>query len=72
MDNEIVEASLITFDSFAKKCPKEITKHIPALLDMVTKLIAYDPNYTYDNDHDMGGGNDEDEGGWGSDWDEDD
>lgn len=71
MDNEIVEASLIAFDSFVKKCPKEITKHIPTLLDTVTKLISYDPNYTYDHDADMGGDDDEDEGGWGSDFDDD-
>ena len=36
MDNEIVEAALITFDSFVKKCPKEITRHIPSLIEMVT------------------------------------
>ena len=65
---ELVEACLNAFESFIKKCPKEISSYLKEVLATATDLMAYDPNYTYDVE---GMKVEEEEEGWGSDWEED-
>lgn len=64
-DNELVEACLNTFESFIRKCPKEVSQYIKEMLSLVSVLLTYDPNYTYGENNNM---EDDEEGGWGSDW----
>lgn len=72
IDNEIVEASLSTFESLLKKCPKEIGPFVEKILSISEKAISYDPNYTYNDDDDAEmEGIDEAEGGWGSEFEDD-
>ncbi|RNA07993.1 cullin-associated NEDD8-dissociated [Brachionus plicatilis] len=52
-DEEIVEYSLQAFESFVRRCPKEITPFIKQILDMNLKYISYDPNYNYDDEDEM-------------------
>lgn len=67
IDNEIAEACLSSFENMIKKCPKEIAPFIKQILELSKSLIAYDPNYTYNNDGDQHMAvEDEDGGGWGS------
>jgi len=71
IDNEIAEACLSTFESFVKKCPKEITPYVEKILELSENLISYDPNYTYDENEDANMEGEADEGGWGSEFEDD-
>ena len=51
-DEELVEYSLQAFESFVRRCPKEIAPHVRQIMDMCLKYISYDPNYNYDDDTD--------------------
>lgn len=60
-----------TFESLTKKCPREIGPFVERILELSQSLIAYDPNYTYEDNEDaqMDDNQDDDgEGGWGSDF----
>jgi cullin-associated NEDD8-dissociated protein 1 len=71
VDNELSEACLTTLQSIIHKCPAELTNYIKDLFKVALSLSVYDPNYMYeDADEEMQ--QDDDEGGWGSDFDEDD
>jgi hypothetical protein len=72
IDNEIAEACLSTFESLIKKCPKEITPYVEKILGLCQSLIDYDPNYTYDEGEDQPMQAEDEEGGWGSDFEDDD
>lgn len=71
IDNEIAEACLSTFESLVKKCPREIGPFIDRILDLSFNLISYDPNYTYDESGDTQMEEEEDDAGWGSDFEDD-
>lgn len=72
IDNEIAEACLSTFESLVKKCPREIGAYLDKILEISFELMAYDPNYTYDDNADAQmQDDDEDAGGWGSDFEDD-
>ncbi|XP_044761676.1 cullin-associated NEDD8-dissociated protein 1 [Coccinella septempunctata] len=64
-DDELREFSLQAFESFVTRCPKEITEHIPNIIDLSLRYMTYDPNYNYDEDEvnmeDMEGCEDEDD-----------
>lgn len=49
-DEELVEYSLQAFESFVRRCPKEITAYIKEIMDLCLKYVSYDPNYNYDDD----------------------
>lgn len=38
---------------FFVRCPKEMSPHIPTIIKLCLKYIAYDPNYNYDADDDQ-------------------
>jgi cullin-associated NEDD8-dissociated protein 1 len=52
-DEELVEYSLQAFESFVRRCPKEMLKYVKQIIDLCLKFITYDPNYNYDDDNDM-------------------
>jgi cullin-associated NEDD8-dissociated protein 1 len=52
IDNEIAEACLGTFESLVRKCPRDIVPYIERILELTVGLMAYDPNYTYDDNED--------------------
>ncbi|VEN51680.1 unnamed protein product [Callosobruchus maculatus] len=60
-DDELREFCLQAFESFINRCPKEITKNIPAITDLCLKYMVYDPNYNYDEDEGAGGQNEGDD-----------
>lgn len=49
-DEELVEYSLQAFESFVRRCPKEITIYIKDIMGLCLKYISYDPNYNYDDE----------------------
>jgi cullin-associated NEDD8-dissociated protein 1 len=51
-DEELVEYSLQAFESFVRRCPKEITSYIKEIMNLCLKFISYDPNYNYDDEED--------------------
>ncbi|XP_019360212.1 PREDICTED: cullin-associated NEDD8-dissociated protein 1-like isoform X1 [Gavialis gangeticus] len=66
-DDELREYCFQAFESFVRRCPKEIGPHIPSVMGLCLKYITYDPNYNYDNEEEeeeeemMETGNGEDE-----------
>ncbi len=69
VDNELSEACLTTLQNIIKRCPREVSQHVQALFQEAMTLVIYDPNYIYDEDGDEEM-QEEDDGDWGSDFDE--
>jgi cullin-associated NEDD8-dissociated protein 1 len=44
-DHEVVENCLNAFESFVLRCSKEVTPHLEELYNVISALIAYDPNF---------------------------
>nr|XP_006631060.1 PREDICTED: cullin-associated NEDD8-dissociated protein 2 [Lepisosteus oculatus] len=67
-DDELREYCFQAFEAFVRRCPKEVSPHIPTIIKLCLKYITYDPNYNYDNDEeedesmDTENGEDEDQG----------
>jgi cullin-associated NEDD8-dissociated protein 1 len=51
-DEELVEYSLQAFESFVRRCPKQIAAYIKQIMELCLKYISYDPNYNYDDESD--------------------
>ncbi|KAM8799820.1 cullin-associated NEDD8-dissociated protein 1-like [Eudromia elegans] len=51
-DDELREYCFQAFESFVRRCPKEIDPHIPSVIGLCLKYITFDPNYNYDNEED--------------------
>ncbi|XP_076457085.1 cullin-associated NEDD8-dissociated protein 1-like [Babylonia areolata] len=49
-DDELREYCLQAFESFVRRCPKEVSPFIPEIIDICLKYICHDPNYNYDDD----------------------
>lgn len=52
LDNEIVETCFSIFETLIKKCPKEVGPLAEKILNLSVPKLAYDPNFSYDNDDD--------------------
>jgi cullin-associated NEDD8-dissociated protein 1 len=51
-DDELTEFCLQAFESFVRRCPKEVSDFIPDIVTICLKYICHDPNYNYDDDED--------------------
>ncbi|XP_054071793.1 cullin-associated NEDD8-dissociated protein 1-like isoform X1 [Rissa tridactyla] len=67
-DDELREYCFQAFESFVRRCPKEMDPHIPNVMGLCLKYITFDPNYNYDNEEeeeeemmDTGTGEDEEQ-----------
>lgn len=72
LDNEISEACLIAIESMVRKCPNEAKPTLNSVFKLTADKMTYDPNYHYNDDGDVGMSNEDEEGGWGSDYFDDD
>jgi cullin-associated NEDD8-dissociated protein 1 len=62
--DDLRESCLQALESFLLKCPREVEKHIPEILQKAIQFLQYDPNYSYgddDDDEDMDGDDDDDD-----------
>lgn len=48
-DDELKEFCIQAFESFVRRCPKEITIHIQTITANCLKYLCYDPNYNYED-----------------------
>ncbi|KAK3870076.1 hypothetical protein Pcinc_024658 [Petrolisthes cinctipes] len=60
-DDELREYCISACEAFTLRCPKEITHHLPTIVEMCLKYITHDPNYNYDDYEDDEGQMDMDE-----------
>ncbi|CAL1532474.1 unnamed protein product [Lymnaea stagnalis] len=51
-DDELTEFCLQAFESFVRRCPKEVSNFIPDIIAICLKYVCHDPNYNYDDDDD--------------------
>ncbi|XP_041360629.1 LOW QUALITY PROTEIN: cullin-associated NEDD8-dissociated protein 1-like [Gigantopelta aegis] len=49
-DDELREYCLQAFESFVKRCPKEVLPFMPEIIEICLEYICHDPNYNYDDD----------------------
>ncbi|KAM9534055.1 cullin-associated NEDD8-dissociated protein 1-like isoform 3-T3 [Guaruba guarouba] len=49
-DDELREYCFQAFESFVRRCPKEMEPQIPNVMGLCLKYITFDPNYNYDNE----------------------
>ncbi|XP_071033153.1 cullin-associated NEDD8-dissociated protein 1 isoform X2 [Parasteatoda tepidariorum] len=49
-DDELREYCLHAFESFVRRCPKEISPHVSTIVKLCLKYLCHDPNYNYDDD----------------------
>ncbi|KAJ8321959.1 hypothetical protein KUTeg_000430 [Tegillarca granosa] len=51
-DDELREYCLQAFESFVRRCPKEISPFVQEIVKICLRYICHDPNYNYDEDED--------------------
>uniref|UniRef100_A0A4W4GM61 TATA-binding protein interacting (TIP20) domain-containing protein n=1 Tax=Electrophorus electricus TaxID=8005 RepID=A0A4W4GM61_ELEEL len=49
-DDELREYCIQAFESFVRRCPKEVYPHVPTVINICLKYLTYDPNYNYDDE----------------------
>ncbi|KTF79786.1 hypothetical protein cypCar_00017697 [Cyprinus carpio] len=49
-DDELREYCIQAFESFVRRCPKEVYPHVPTVISICLKYLTYDPNYNYDDE----------------------
>ncbi|XP_063954997.1 cullin-associated NEDD8-dissociated protein 1-like isoform X1 [Lytechinus pictus] len=49
-DDELREYCIQAFESFVRRCPKEVSSHVSTIVDLCLQYICYDPNYNYEDD----------------------
>ncbi|XP_065344068.1 cullin-associated NEDD8-dissociated protein 1 isoform X2 [Cloeon dipterum] len=49
-DDELREFCMQAFEAFVQRCPKEISPHIPLIVNLCLEYITYDPNYNYEEE----------------------
>lgn len=52
IDNEIVEACLISIENLVRKCSNEARGSIKSIFKLTTERMTYDPNYNYSEEDD--------------------
>ncbi|NXI39388.1 CAND1 protein, partial [Galbula dea] len=67
-DDELREYCIQAFESFVRRCPKEVYPHVSTIINICLKYLTYNPNYNYDDEDedenamDADGGDDDDQG----------
>ncbi|KAK3087101.1 hypothetical protein FSP39_001721 [Pinctada imbricata] len=51
-DDELREYCLQAFESFVRRCPKEISPFVSEIIKICLVYLCHDPNYNYDDDDD--------------------
>ncbi|KAK6186772.1 hypothetical protein SNE40_006048 [Patella caerulea] len=51
-DDELREYCLQAFESFVRRCPKEVSPFITEIIGICLQYLCHDPNYNYDDDED--------------------
>uniref|UniRef100_A0A8C7ITY8 Cullin associated and neddylation dissociated 1 n=1 Tax=Oncorhynchus kisutch TaxID=8019 RepID=A0A8C7ITY8_ONCKI len=49
-DDELREYCIQAFESFVRRCPKEVYPHVGTVINICLKYLTYDPNYNYDDE----------------------
>lgn len=49
-DDELREQCLLALEAFVHKCPREVTPHIPSIVELCLHFLCHDPNYNYSAD----------------------
>ncbi|XP_040059897.2 cullin-associated NEDD8-dissociated protein 2 [Gasterosteus aculeatus] len=49
-DDELIEFCLQAFEAFIRRCPMEMSPHIPTVTRLCLKFMTFDPNYNYDEE----------------------
>uniref|UniRef100_UPI003AAB08F0 cullin-associated NEDD8-dissociated protein 1 isoform X2 n=1 Tax=Centroberyx gerrardi TaxID=166262 RepID=UPI003AAB08F0 len=49
-DDELREYCIQAFESFVRRCPKEVYPHVPTVISLCLRYLTYDPNYNYDDE----------------------
>ncbi|XP_069760081.1 cullin-associated NEDD8-dissociated protein 1 isoform X3 [Narcine bancroftii] len=62
-DDELREYCIQAFESFVRRCPKEVFLHVTTIITLCLRYLTYDPNYNYDEDEDEDESAMESEGG---------
>ncbi|KAM7006274.1 cullin-associated NEDD8-dissociated protein 2 isoform 1-T1 [Tautogolabrus adspersus] len=47
-DDELREYCFQAFEAFIRRCPKEMSPHVPTVTQLCLKFMTFDPNYNYD------------------------
>ncbi|KAF3690349.1 Cullin-associated NEDD8-dissociated protein 1 [Channa argus] len=47
-DDELKEYCFQAFEAFIRRCPKEMSPHVPTVTQLCLKFMTFDPNYNYD------------------------
>ncbi|XP_078075955.1 cullin-associated NEDD8-dissociated protein 1 [Mustelus asterias] len=67
-DDELREYCIQAFESFVRRCPKEVFLHVTTIINLCLRYLTYDPNYNYDDEDEddaameSEGGDDDDQG----------
>ncbi|XP_033121634.1 cullin-associated NEDD8-dissociated protein 1-like isoform X2 [Anneissia japonica] len=48
-DDELREYCIQAFESFVRRCPKEVSPHMNTIIQLCLEYLCYDPNYNYDD-----------------------
>uniref|UniRef100_A0A669CBB5 Cullin-associated and neddylation-dissociated 1 n=1 Tax=Oreochromis niloticus TaxID=8128 RepID=A0A669CBB5_ORENI len=49
-DDELREYCIQAFESFVRRCPKEVYPHVPTVISICLRYLTYDPNYNFDDE----------------------
>ncbi|XP_007575565.1 PREDICTED: cullin-associated NEDD8-dissociated protein 1 isoform X1 [Poecilia mexicana] len=49
-DDELREYCIQAFESFVRRCPKEVYPHVPTIISICLRYLTYDPNYNFDDE----------------------
>jgi cullin-associated NEDD8-dissociated protein 1 len=60
-DDELREYSLQALESFVLRCPRDVSEHTDAVLDLALEFLSYDPNYSENMEEDEEEGDEEEE-----------
>uniref|UniRef100_A0A7N6AH07 TATA-binding protein interacting (TIP20) domain-containing protein n=1 Tax=Anabas testudineus TaxID=64144 RepID=A0A7N6AH07_ANATE len=63
-DDELREYCIQAFESFVRRCPKEVYPHVPTVISICLRYLTYDPNYNFDDEDEDDNYSDDDDMSW--------